>query len=142
MINNMVRYPTFANSGDRFKYARRLGKHVAAGKTGDRPAFCVHEIVANQILRIVAMLATVQFDDQFDFPASEIGNARTDWHLQAKFYNIQISFPDGKPQPILGQIAGLAKNLCQRRQAGFDLALSDSPSSGLRPPSPRKQGEG
>ena len=74
MIDYMVRYPSIANSGNRFKHAIRLREHMAAGKPRHRPAIDGHEAIAHLIFRIINMLAAIKFDDQLQFAAGEISD--------------------------------------------------------------------
>jgi|GEM_PF-2196227 len=85
MLDYMIRYSAFANSGDGFQNTVRLGKHMTAWETRHRPSIGGHKSIPDPVFRIVDMLTTVQFDDQFQVNAREISDIITNDKAAMKF---------------------------------------------------------
>ena len=64
MIDNMVCYSLFANSYYSFEYGVTILQDVRTRKSRYRPAFSIHKIVADLILRIIDMLAAIKLNHQ------------------------------------------------------------------------------
>ena len=91
----------FASQQDGRENGVGLLKYIVVPEPEHLPAESFEMLRAPRVA-VASVLATIGFDNDLGFDASEVGDERPDSQLSTKFETVEPSAVQVKPQPLLG----------------------------------------
>ena len=92
---------------NRFADRGALLQDIMVPETKNGKTLGAHELVAFAVVRAFSVLAAVDFDDEFLFSATKVGEVGTDRKLAGEFVTVQFATLQFKPKQSLGLVISL-----------------------------------